>query len=206
MPRMMREPVLWPWLSLLIAALGLSAAIVWQIRPGPLKLPTMRSLSLPSRPATPSLAVERQRLRLFFPQESGGTLRELERDIPRRPTQADQVRAVLHELATGAPGVRPPLPAGTEARQVFVDAFGIAYLDFSKGFQVAATAPDFQPDLAISAIVTTLTTSLSEIKRVQFLVEGREMTVMAGGWNLHSPVRPRFPGEAVPPVVSQPQD
>ena len=102
--------------------------------------------------------------------------------------------------------MRPPVPPGTEVRQVFLDAFGILYLDFSKGFQAVVTAPDPQPDLAISAIVNTLTTSFSEIKRVQFLVEGQELTLTAGGWNLHGPLRPRFPWEKVALDVPRAQE
>lgn len=206
MSGVMRQPGLWPWLTLLIASLGLIGVIVWHVRPGPLDLPKLRSRPLARQPASQPMAVERRRIRLFFPQEFSGTLKELERDIPHSPLLAEEIRAALREMAGGAPGIRPPLPAGTEVRQVFLDAFGIVYVDFGKGFQTVTAAPDPQPDLAISAIVTTLTTSFSEIKRVQFLVEGQEMTFAAGGWNLRGPVRPRFPWETVLPVVSQPQE
>ncbi len=123
----------------------------------------------------------------------------------RRATLAEEVRATVQELAGGGlTGGRPPVPLGTELRQVFLDGFGIVYLDFSRGIQAVTTASGPEAELAISAIVTTLTTSFSEIKRVQFLVEGQEMTVMVGGWDLRRPVGPRFPGEEPPPPASQP--
>lgn len=201
-----RQARLWPWLSLLVISLGVTAAIAWQILPAAIDLPSVRSRP-PAPQSTPRPAVvERRRVRLFFPQESGDTLKELEREIPRRPVLAEEVRAVLRELANGASGGRPPIPATAEVRQVFLDAFGILYLDFNKEIQAVATAPEPQPELAISAIVTSLTTSFSEIKRVHFLVEGKEMAGMAGGSDLRRPVSPRFPGEENPPVVSQPQE
>jgi len=206
MPGAARQARLWPWLGLLVVSLGVTAAIAWQILPAAIDLPSVRPRP-PAPQSTPRpAAVERRRVRLFFPQESGDTLKELEREIPRRPVLAEEVRAVLRELANGASGGWPPIPAAAEVRQVFLDAFGILYLDFNKEIQAVATAPDPQPELAISAIVTSLTTSFSEIKRVQFLVEGKEIAGTAGGWDLRRPVSPRFPGEENPPVVSQPQE
>jgi hypothetical protein len=89
---------------------------------------------------------------------------------------------------------------------VFLDTFGIVYIDFGKGIQAVATAPGIQPELAILAVVTSLTTSFSQIKRVQFLAEGHELAVVAGGLDLRRPVTPRFPSEKSSPVVSQPQE
>lgn len=205
MPGAARHGRLWPWLGLLIVSLGVTAAIAWQILPTAFDLPTVRSRP-PSPQSTPRpVAVERRRVRLFFPQETGETLKELEREIPHRPILAEEVRAVLRELTNGPSGVRPPVPPATEVRQVFLDAFGILYLDFSKEIQAVAAAPGAEPELAISAIVNSLTASFSEVKRVQFLVGGKEMAGMAGGWDLRRPLSPRFPGEEIPAVVSPSQ-
>jgi len=202
----MRQPVLWPWLSLLIAALGLTAVIVWQTEPGLLDLPSLRPRSVPSPSAVRPTVAERRLIRLFFPQVSDETLTEVDREIARRASLTEEVRAVLRELAAGASGIQGMLPAGTAVRQAFLDAFGILYLDFSKGFQEAITAPAPNPDRTISAIVTSLTASFSEVKRVQFLVEGNEMTVAVGGWDLRRPARPRFPGEETRPILPQPRE
>ena len=131
---------------------------------------------------------------------------EVERDIPHRPVLAEGVRSVLRELTNGVPGGRPPVPPGAEVRQVFRDAFGIVYLDFSREFQTLTRAPGSEPELAIAAIVNSLTSNFSDIKRVQFLLEGKEATEVVGGWDLRRPVSPRFPGQESPPVVSQPQE
>lgn len=207
MPRTVRRRPFWPWLVLLVVSLGLAGTIAWRMWP---RLPEPRSLgprqATPQPPPRPASS-ERLRIRLFFPHESAETLKEQERDISRRATLAENVRAALHELSGGSqPGVRPPLPAGTQVRQVFLDAFGILYLDFSKGVPAVVSGLGDQPELAISAIVTTLTTSFSEVKRVQFLAEGQEIPIVAGGVDLRRPIRPRFPGEEAPPIISQPQE
>jgi hypothetical protein len=147
---------------------------------------------------------DRRRVRLFFSQESVDTFKEEEREIVRRTTLAEEVRAVLRELTRGGPETKPPLPPGTDAQYVFVDSFGIAYLDFPPGIQAVVTSPGGHGERAVLAIVTTLTTSFSEIKRVQFLVDGQELPIVTGGLDLRRPLQPRFPGEEVQPVVPQP--
>jgi len=138
---------------------------------------------------------EPRRARLFFLQEGGEMVTPVERVISPAPTLADEVRAVLQELAaSGLPGVRSPLPPGTELRQVFVDAFGVAYLDFNRGFLDAASAPLIEFESSISAIVNTLTDSFREIKRVQVLAEGQELEVVVGSWDLRRPLLPPAPG------------
>ena len=61
-------------------------------------------------------------------------------------------------------------------------------------------------DLATSSIVLTLTTNFSEVKRVQFLSEGEELTLLTGGVDLRKPLQPRFPGEEAQPLGSQPRE
>jgi hypothetical protein len=205
MPGVIRHPRLWPWLILLVVSSGVTAAIGWQIVPAAIDLPSLRSRPLSQQSAPRAVAVEQRLVRLFFPQETGETLKELERKIPHRPVLAEAVRAVIRELANGVPGGRSPIPPATEVRQVFLDAFGILYLDCSQEIQAIALAPGADPELAISAIVNSLTASFSEVKRVQFLVEGKELAGIAGSWDLRRPISPRFPGEENPSVVSPPQ-
>ena len=206
MPESARQARVWPWLALLVISLGLTAAIAWQLLPAAIDLPTLRLRSPSPQPAPSAVATERRRVRLFFPQGTGEALKEVEREIPRRPIPAEEIRAVLRELANGEPGGRPAIPPVAEVRQVFLDAFGILYLDFNKDIQAVAEAPGEEPELAISAVVNSLAANFSEVKRVQFLVEGKEMAGVAGRWDLRRPVSPSFPGEENPPVVSPLQE
>ena len=206
MPESRRQIRLWPWLILLVFSLGLSTAIGWQLLPTAIRLPSLRLHPLSPQPAPPAVPIERRRVHLFFPQETGGVLKEVDREIPWRPLLGEEVRAVLRELLHGEPGVRSPLPPAVEVRRVFLDSFGILYLDFNREIQALVEAPGGEAQLAISALVNSLTGSLSEVKRVQFLVEGKELAGRVGRWDLHYPISPSFPGEENPPVVSPPQE
>jgi hypothetical protein len=202
---MSRQPVLWPWLLFLLVSTGVAGGILWEVGPHLPSLPGVEAR--PSEPASPSAINERRRVRLFFPALTQFALREQERDIPRGALLTDDVRIILHELTTGGePGARPPLPSGTELRQVFLDAFGILYLDFTQ--PIHALVGDFGPqaELAILAIVDTLTTSFSEVKRVQFLSHGEESAITLGPLDLRRPVTPELPSEASPPAVPQPTE
>ncbi len=204
MPGGARHSALWLWASVLAFALGLAALVAWQITPQLGSPAILRARPISPQSVPRPTAGERRRVRLFFPQESADTFKEEEREIARRTTLADEVRAVLRELTRGGPEAKPLLPPGTEAQYVYVDSFGIAYLDFSPGIQAVVALPGRATEQAVLAIVTTLTTSFSEIERVQFLVDGQEMAVLAGGLDLRRPLQPRFPGEEVQPIVSQP--
>jgi hypothetical protein len=121
---------------------------------------------------------------------------EEDRDIPRRSALADAVRAVLQELTIATRGgTVPALPAAAEVRRVFLDAFGILYLDLAKGTEVLSVGEENRAALAVSAIVLTLTTNFNEVKRVQFLADGTEMVAQMGTMDLRRPLQPRFPGE-----------
>jgi hypothetical protein len=206
MPRVTRQhPTPRPWALLLAVSLMVLGAITWEVWPWTAEMffgstrPT--GAAIPSPPKTE----EEVRVRLFFPRDSKGDLVEAERRIPHRALFPDRVRAVLAELTT-APGPenRSPLPAGVEVRQVFLDTFGILYLDFDRKIQALARGDGPPTGLATSSIVLTLATNFSEVKRVQFLSEGEELTLLTGGVDLRHPLQPRFPGEDVQPLGTQP--
>ena len=129
---------------------------------------------------------------------------EEERELSRQPLLADAVRSLIQALIEGGgPQAIAPLPPTAQVRQVFLDEFGILYLDFQQGIQ-AWTADDAgRAALSVAAVVLTLTTNLSEVKRVQFLEEGHELTSQAGSADLRRPVQPYFPGEESQPATSQ---
>ncbi|OGB93772.1 MAG: hypothetical protein A2Z31_04975 [candidate division NC10 bacterium RBG_16_65_8] len=195
---------LWTWLALALASGGVIAGIAWEVWPRTLDLSRVRPRSQASSTPVPA-AAERVRVRLFFPQETKVTLVEEERDVPRRSVLADSVRGVLGELAKGGGvGTVPALPSDAEVRYVYLDAFGILYLDFGERMRAAVAGNTSRAELAVSAIVLTLTTNFSEVKRVQFLAEGQELTARVGSVDLRRPLQPHFPGEELQPIVSRP--
>jgi hypothetical protein len=87
---------------------------------------------------------------------------------------------------------------------VFLDGFGILYLDCNSGIRALAAGDQSRAALAVSAIVLSLTTNLSEVKRVQFLAEGRELSAQAGTVDLRRPLQPHFPEEESQSIISTP--
>jgi Sporulation and spore germination len=202
-----RQRVFWPWLTLLFVSGAVIVGIVWEVWPRTVDLSRLRPrVQGPQAPSSP--ATERFRVRLFFPHDVRAILMEVERELPRRSVLVDAVRAVLQELArTDSPGTDAALPSTVEVRQVFVDAFGILYVDLnSKGIEPLMAGDKHRAALSLSAVVLTLTTNFSEVKRVQFLADGREWVAQIGTMDLRRPLQPHFPEEESSTIISKPAE
>lgn len=201
-----RRGSIWPWCLLLLASGAIIAAIAWEVWPRTADLSLVRPRAQGTRPPS-APAPERVRVRLFFPHAAKSTVVEEERDIPRRPLLADGVRAVLRELtSTSSQGIAAPCPPAAEVRHVFLDQFGILYLDFNKSIETVLTGDERRAALAVSAIVLSLAANFSEVKRVQFLVEGRGWSAQVGTIDLRRPLQPNFPDEQPRSTVSKPPE
>ena len=182
------------------------AAIAWEVWPRTLDLSLVRPRVQGTRGSS-APTPERIRVRLFFPHTAKANLVEEERTIPRRSVLADGVRAVLLELTqTSGKGTVPPCPSAAQLRHVFLDQFGILYLDFNKGIETLATGEESRAALAVSAIVLSLATNFSEVKRVQFLTEGHGWSAQVGTIDLRRPLQPRFLDEQSRSTESKPPD
>ncbi len=201
-----RRGSVWPWCLVLLISGTVVTSIAWEVWPRSVDLSLVRPRPQGTRPPSTPTA-ERVRVRLFFPHDAKDTLIEEEREIPRRSALADGVQAVLKELArTGGQGTVAPLPPLVEVRHVFLDQFGILYLDFTKGIQAVVTGNESRSALAVSAIALSLATNFSEVKRVQFLVEGHGWAAQVGGMDLRRPLQPTFPEEESHAVLSKPPE
>ncbi len=87
-----------------------------------------------------------------------------------------------------------------------MDQFGILYLDFSKGIETLATGDESRAALAVSAIVLSLATNFSEVKRVQFLMDGHGWAAQVGTVDLRRPLQPHFPEQESHSVISKPPE
>jgi hypothetical protein len=195
-----------PWCTLGLISGVVVTAIAWEVWPRTIDLslvrPRVQGTHAPSA-ATP----ERVRVRLFFPHNAKANLVEEERAIPRRSVLADGVRAVLQELTrTSGTGAVPPCPPAAQLRHVFLDQFGILYLDFNKGIETLATGEESRAALAVSAIVLSLATNFSEVKRVQFLTDGHGWSAQVGTIDLRRPLQPHFLEEQPRSAISKPPE
>jgi len=201
-----RRGSVWPWCALGLTSCAIVGAIVWEVWPRTADLSLVRPRVQGTR--APSAAVpERVRVRLFFPHEAKGNLVEEERIVPRRSALADRVREVLQELTrTDGTGAVPACPPAAQLRRVFLDQFGILYLDFNKGIETLAVGNESRAALAVSAIVLSLATNFSEVKRVQFLTEGHDWFAQVGTVDLRRPLQPQLLEEQTRSTVSAPPE
>lgn len=193
-----------PWLSLLGVSLLVIGAVLWDVGPGLRSLLPARSHRVAAATGVPPPSDARRTARLFFLHADKPLLVERSEEVPRRSTVADEVRVVLRMLAARATeDLKSPLPPGLEVRQIFLDSLGVLYLDCTKAVRAVATGPGGS-DLGVSAIVLSLAGTFSEVKRVQFLADGEEISLAAGSVDLRRPINPRFPGEEERLVVPPP--
>jgi len=124
---------------------------------------------------------------LYFPG-SDETLHAETRALALATDPEDRVRQIVLALIEGsAQGRSRALSASAEVQGVFLAADGTAYLDLSQG-----ALNDFNPgiaseSLAVYAVVNSLAANLPEVKRVQFLVQGREVDTLDGHADLTGP-------------------
>jgi hypothetical protein len=130
-------------------------------------------------------------VQLFFedPEQAGLVMEE--REVPFANDLARQIRAVVEELVRGSRAGRlAPLPADTKVNEVFVTAWGTAYVDFSKEAAVGQVGGSKGELLAVYAIVNSITTNFPAVARVQILLDDRPATTLAGHVDLSRPLPP----------------
>jgi len=132
---------------------------------------------------------------LYFPSLDGRGLIPESRPITWAENDSDKVRQVLLALIEGPRReLGRPLPPSTKIRAVFLLSDGTAYVDFPSDVSntppVAAAAPGPAPaglepgiaseSLAIYSVVNSITANVPSVKRVMFLVQGREVDTLDG--------------------------
>ena len=89
-------------------------------------------------------------------------------------------------------GYLSPIPPQTKLREIFMTRRGVAYVDFSKDFQVGHPSGSTAEILTIYSIVNSLAYNFKSIKKVFILIEGAEKETLGGHVNLNKPFLPRY--------------
>lgn len=158
--------------------------------------PEPAPLSVPApAPLTPGEAG--RTVRLFFADPETTALREVSRQVPQGVTPVEEAKRLLDELIRG-PGdaLAPTIPEGARVRQLYIDGEGTAYVDFTRELQANHAGGTAGELLTIYSIVDTLASNLEQVKRVQLLVEGAEITTLAGHIDARRPFTPRYTFES----------
>lgn len=115
---------------------------------------------------------------LYFASDKGLLTRE-ERTLEVQ-TSTNLAKELVDELIAGPNSeiLLPTIPKGTRVRQLEIKE-GICYVDFNKNFQSKHSGGENEERLTIYSVVNTLT-ELSDIEKVQFLIDGEKVEEYQG--------------------------
>jgi spore germination protein GerM len=119
---------------------------------------------------------------LYLPDYDTGSLVEEGREIAFAPNNADRIRQIVLALTAGSQQNRTKaaLPAGAVLRAAFLTSDGTTYLDFSNDIAQDLPAGIESETLAIYSVVDSLAANIPAVKRVKFLIEGKETDTLDG--------------------------
>ncbi len=134
-----------------------------------------------SEAALQSDTAPQQTATLYFPSYDQGTLVREERTLSWAKADTDRIRQVLLALIEGShQGHSRGLPASVRIRAVFLASDGTAYLDFeSEGLEDLAAGISSEC-LAVYAVVNSLAANIPAVKKVKFLLQGKEVETLDG--------------------------
>ncbi|MCL4813965.1 MAG: GerMN domain-containing protein [Vicinamibacteraceae bacterium] len=129
------------------------------------------------------------RANLYYVSEDGLRLVAVERDVPFGADTAEQARRLLEAQLLAAPEpYAQAIPEGTTLRALFLTEGGDAYADFTGELRSRHPGGSLDELFSVYAIVNAVTVNLPAIKRVQILIEGKEVDTMAGHVDLRQPL------------------
>lgn len=129
------------------------------------------------------------RATLFFAAPEGDHFSTVVREVPLAE-RADDQGAEIVNVALQAPRspLLPAVPAGTTLRGFYIAEGGDAFVDLSGEGLTAPRGGTTAESLAVYAIVNTVIANLPSVKRVQILIEGKEVDTFAGHLDLRRPL------------------
>lgn len=102
------------------------------------------------------------------------------------------IRAILEELANGPLGdLAPTVPQNSSFRSIQIQG-GTAVIDLGAAVVEGLPKGSSAEMSAVYSMVNTITFNFPTIKRVQFLVEGQNVSTLDGHLDLSKPLEPNF--------------
>ncbi|MEI9475569.1 MAG: GerMN domain-containing protein [Deltaproteobacteria bacterium] len=136
-----------------------------------------------------SVSREQKNVILYFSDEEGEYLIGERDKITKRDRVEEEAKELLTELIRGPKGkLIPTLPSQTRLLTLHVDEKGVAKVSFSKAFTADHPGGSSAEIMTVYSIVNSLTTNFPQIKRVQILIEGKEIESIAGHLSLMRPI------------------
>lgn len=127
---------------------------------------------------------------LYFVAEDGMSLVGVQREVPFGETVIDQAREIVtSQLAVAPPPLISAIPVETKLRTFYLTDSGDAFVDLSADVRTKHTGGALDELFTVYSIVNALTTNLPAVKRVQILIDGKEVDTLAGHVDLRHPLQ-----------------
>lgn len=148
------------------------------------------AVDVPPPPETPATA--HITATLFHISEDGAGLVPARREVPLADGLVEQGRRILVAQLGDVPpaGLTTAIPPGTTLRAFYVTDRGDAFVDLSAEASAAHPGGSQSELLTVFALVHAVTANLPAVRRVQILVNGREVGSLAGHVDLRNPLEP----------------
>lgn len=127
---------------------------------------------------------------LYFVSEDGMSLVGVQREVAFGETVLEQAKQIVTaQLAAGPAPLVSAIPPSTTLRAIYLTERGDAFVDLSATARTAHTGGALDELFTVYSIVNALTTNLPAVKRVQILIEGKEVDTLAGHVDLRHPLQ-----------------
>ena len=135
---------------------------------------------------------EKKAITLYFSEEEGEYLVGEKREIPKKESVEEEAKEAIIELIRGPRGeLIPTLPSQTELLGLQLDQRGLARVNFNRALTKNHPGGSSAEMMTVYSVVNSLTSNFPNIKRVQFLVEGKQVETIAGHLSLRQSVPPK---------------
>jgi spore germination protein GerM len=127
---------------------------------------------------------------LYFVSDDGMALVGVQREIPFGETVLDQAKQIVtSQLAVAPAPLVSAIPPETALRALYLTERGDAFVDLSADARTRHPGGALDELFTVYTIVNALTTNLPAVKRVQILIEGKEVDTLAGHVDLRHPLQ-----------------
>lgn len=133
------------------------------------------------------LREEGMKVKLYFSSPDASCLIAEEREVEKGKNTNEQIKLIIRELIKGPrTKLEPTLPSECKVKEIFLHEKTV-FVNFDKNIVEGHCKGSSGEILTIYSIVNTLLDNLSDYKKVQILVEGRECETLVGHIFLRKP-------------------
>lgn len=193
---MISRPLQIAVIILLLAVFGMGMYVLETKRRA--ELSEMRAQD--QRPIAPPVAGSEEAVTLWVARDADGLLHaeQVEAPLPtnRPERERELLRALLGRYQTA--GSLHPIGAGADIKAIYLLPDGLAVLDMNAAFADRHPSGVLVESLTVASIAATLQTNSPAVKRLKFLVEGRDRATLAGHADLSGTYDVAVLAQAVP--------